>query len=115
MSTLTFKEISIRLAENNLTPDEITHFRSFCASWLFRFYETYGSVVSLGAVWQTEHRQDYKSQAETERAWLATEEGSEETKLKNRIKGVEALQEVLTSLYYQTNREMRLAQNDHGL
>lgn len=115
MSPLTFKDISSRLAENNLTPDEIADFRSYCASWLFRLYEQYGRLVSSGAAWQTEKRDGYKSQAETERAWLATEEGNAETETKYRIRGVEAMQDVLTSLYYQTNREMRIAQSDHGL
>lgn len=116
MSTLNFKEIADRLSENNLTPDEIAHFRSFCAAWLFRLYETYGKLVSEGAGWQTDRRSspDYKSQAERERAWYATEEGQEETTLKYRIRGVEAMQDVLTSLYYQANREMKLAGNDYG-
>lgn len=112
---MTFTEIADRLREGNLAPDEITSYRQFCAGSLYRMYEQYGKCLSFGAEWMTEHRKDHGSQAETERAYAASDAGKEETTLKYRIKGVEAIESVLTSLYFQANKEMKLAENEYGL
>lgn len=109
---MTFTEIASRLRDGNLTPDEIKDFRSYCAGMLYRMYEEYGRALSFGAEWVTENRKNHGSQAETERAYLSTEAGKKETTLKYEIRGVEAMSEVLTSLHFQTNREMQLASRE---
>lgn len=107
-----FPQIAERLKQGNLLPDEIAEYRQFCAGQLFFFYEQYGKCLSFGAEWMTENRKDYGSQAETERAYAASGPGKEETTLKYKIKGVEALESVLTSLHFQTNKEMQLANRE---
>lgn len=105
-----FRTIVDRLEQGNLTPDEIASYRSYCAAWLYRFYEEVGSLSAEGALWLTANRNlkdRYKSQAECERAWEATESGQKLIKKKALIKGVEHVQEVLTSLWFQTNKELR--------
>lgn len=106
---MNFTLIISRLEQGSLTGDEIAEFRSFCAAWLFRYYEQYGKCLSFGARWKTGTRERYKSMAECERAYEATDEGKKEIRLKCRIKGVEAVQEVLTSLWFQVNKEAREA------
>lgn len=115
----TFPEIAARLRDGNLTPDEIASYRSFCAGSLYRMYEQYGKCLSFGAEWRTEIKNNPvttsgkpMSEAELERIYSASGPGKEETHLKYQIKGVEALETVLTSLYFQTNKEMQLANRE---
>lgn len=109
---MTFPEIADRLREGNLTPDEVSLYRQKCAGELYFMYEQYGKCLSFGAEWMTAKREEYKSQAECERAYAASGPGKEETTLKYKIKGVEALESVLTSLYFQTNKEMQMANRE---
>lgn len=101
---MNFLTIQDRLLEGNLHGDEIAMYRSFLSVWLSRFYEQYGLCLSSRAEWTTEHRKEYGSQAECERAWEAGP-GREETTLKYKIKGYEVVGEVLTSLWFQVNKE----------
>lgn len=105
-----FPEIQSRLLEGNLYGDEIAAYRSYLAVMLARGYEKYAGSLSSRAEWTTEHRSEYKSQAECERAWEATDAGKEETITKWTIKAYEAVQEVLTSLWFQINKEERSVQ-----
>lgn len=107
-----FTQIAARLKEGNLTPDEITDFRQKCSGELYFMYAEYAKCLSFGAEWMTKHREAYKSQAECERAYAASGPGKEETALKYKIRGVEALETVLTSLYFQTNKEMQMANRE---
>lgn len=102
---MTFPEIQSRLLEGNLHGDEVAAFRSYIAVMLARAYEVYASCLSFGATWTTEHRPEYKSQAECERAYEATEAGKKETTVKWTIRAYEAVQEVLTSLWFQLAKE----------
>lgn len=116
-----FPEIVSRLEQGNLTPDEISSYRSYCAGSLYRMYEEYALCLSFGAEWKTAKREERaegekpKSEAELERLYATTEPGKKETTLKYRIKGAEIINDTLTSLYYQTNKEMKMAGNDNGL
>jgi hypothetical protein len=107
---MNFKSIQERLLEGNLYGDEVASYRNYIAVMLARAYEKYAGSLSFRAEWTTEHRAEYKSQAECERAWEATGPGKEETTLKWTIKAYEALSEVLTSLWFQLNKEERSAQ-----
>lgn len=105
----TFKEIVDRLVEGNLGGDEIASYRSFCAAWLYRYYEELGQLSSTAALWLTGNREKYKSQAECERAWEATEQGQRQILVKNLIRGLEHVQETLTSLYFMAEKEAKEA------
>lgn len=106
---MTLHTIVERIELGNLTPDEVDDFRNHIAVWLFRYYEEYGEVSSQGALWLTANRDKYKSQAEAERAWDATDRGQRQTLVKNLIKGVEHIQDVLTSQHFQLTRAMKEA------
>ena len=105
---MTFKSIIDRIEQGGLTGDEIASYRNFCAVWLYRFYEEVGNLGAKAAFWMTANRENYKSQAECERAWDATEEGQTLIKKKNTIKGLEHVQEVLTSQWFAINKEARV-------
>lgn len=100
-----FKAIQSRLLEGNLHGEEIADYRNYIAVMLARLYAEYGDAKSYGAAWTTEHRNEYKSQAECERAYEATEEGKKETRLKYAIRAYESVQEVLTSAWFAITRE----------
>lgn len=96
-----------RIELGNLTPDEVDSYRNYLAVWLFRYFEEYGQVSSESALWLTANREKYKSQAEAERAWDAQDRGQRQILLKNLIKGLEHLQDVLTSQHFQLTRAMK--------
>lgn len=106
---MTLKDIIARLQQGNLTPDEIAEFRSFVAVWLYRYYEEKGTLSAKAALWMTAQRSEYKSQAECERAWDATEDGQKLILKSNVIKGLEHIQEVLTSAWFAVNKEYQIA------
>jgi hypothetical protein len=62
------------------------------------------------ALWCAANRSEYKSQAECERAFDAQEEGQVLIKKKNLIKGLEHIQEVLTSQWFALTREQKIAE-----
>jgi hypothetical protein len=101
-----------RIETGNLSPDEVDSYRNYLAVWLFRYYEEYGQVSSQGALWQTANAEKYKSQAACEKGWDSTEWGQRQTLLKNLIKGLEHLQDVLTSQHFQLTRA---AKETHAL
>lgn len=105
---MTLKTIQDRLLEGDMFGDEIASSRSYIAVMLARGYEAYARCLSLRAEWTTTNRDQYKSQAECERAYEATDAGKEETVIKYSLKAYEAIQEVLTSLWFQINREEKL-------
>jgi hypothetical protein len=106
---MSFKEIQDRLLEGNLHGEEVASYRNYIAVMLARAYEQYAGCLSSGAEWKTEHRKEYGSQAECERAYEAGP-GKEEITLKWTIRAYESVQEVLTSLWFQLTREERNAQ-----
>lgn len=104
---MTLHDIVSRIEDGDLTPSEVDNYRNYCAVWLFRYYEEYGKVSSQAALWLTANRENYKSQAEAERAWDSTEQGQRQTLVKNLIKGVEHIQDVLTSQHFQLTRALK--------
>lgn len=111
---MNFTDIVDRIEQGNLSPSEITEYRGFCATWLFRYYEMRGKLKAERALWQTANRNSYKSMAECERAWDSIESGQELLKITETVNGLERVSEFLTSLYFQTNKEMQLASRDYG-
>jgi hypothetical protein len=106
---MTFKDIAERMASGSLTETEIDEYRRFCASWLFTLNEQYGTLLAEAAVWLTANREKYKSYAEAERAWEATEQGQKIINTKYRIRGVEALTSALEGSWFLRQREWKEA------
>lgn len=98
-----------RIEQGDLAPHEVDMFRNYCAVWLFRYYEEYGTLCAESALWLTANRDQYKSQAEAERAWDAQERGQRQILVKNLVKGIEHIQEVLTSQHFQLTRASKEA------
>lgn len=107
---MNFETIQDRLLEGNLHGEEVATFRNYVAVWLSYFYEQRGKSKVQGAIWIHGHRDDHKSHAACERAWETTEAGQNLTLLDERIRGYEKVFEVLTSLWFQLNKEERSAQ-----
>lgn len=107
---MTFPQIAKRVASGDLTETEIDEYRRFCASWLFTLNATVGNLLGAMAVWLTQHRQEYKSQAEAERAFEATEHGQRLIQTKYRIRGIEALVSALEGTWFLRQREWKESQ-----
>lgn len=106
---MTFKTITDRIEQGNLSPNEVSEYRNFCAVWLFRLNTEYGALVSESAQWQVAKGDEFKSQAACERAWEATEKGQRQTALKYQIRGVEHIQDALETNWFLLNRELKEA------
>lgn len=106
---MTVREIAERMEEGSLTGHEVADARSIVSAHLFRLNEEYGRLSSLAALWMTAHRENYKSQAECERAWEATENGLTMIEKKYAIRGLEALSEGLATLWFLNQREYKEA------
>lgn len=104
---MTIKSIVERMREGNMTPDEIADSRVFIGTWLYTFNVRYGKASALSAVWITANREKYKSHAECERAWEATEKGQEEIRLKYDIRALEAIQDALETAWFLAQREWK--------
>lgn len=111
---MTFAEISARMASDSLTETEIDEYRRYCASWLFTLNEQYGRCLAEAAQWLTLNRENYKSYAEAERAWEATERGQLQIKSKYQIRGIEALVDALEGTYWLRSREWKEAGKMEG-
>lgn len=109
---ITFERIAKRMSEGELIESEIDAYRRYAAAWLFYLNEQSGKLSATSAFWLTEHRSEYKSQAEAERAWEATKEGQTLIKTKARIKGIEALTDALAGTWFLRQREWK---ETHGL
>jgi len=112
--SLTFKEIAERMASESLDENSIDEYRRYCASWLFTLNEQYGRYLAEAAQWLTHNRESYKSYAECERAWEATEKGAASIKAKYQIRGIEALVDALEGTYWLRSREWKEAGKMEG-
>lgn len=104
---MNFKTIADSLETGNLHGDTIVAYRNFCAAWLARFNTEYGELVAKSALWQTAQREKYKSMAECERAWQATDDGQREISLKYQIKSIEHISDGLLTNHLHLQREMK--------
>lgn len=106
---MTTRDIADRMLDGELNENEIDEYRRFCAATLFTLNERYGTLKAGAARWMTQNRTVYGSQAETERAWEATEAGQSMIKAKYEIQGVEALSDALEGAWFLRQREWREA------
>lgn len=106
---MTFSHLANRIASGPLSETEIDEMRRFCASFLFTLNELLGKLTAEAALWLTEHRSEYKSYAEAERAWEAKKHGQEMILIKYRIRGVEALSDALEGAWFLRQREWKEA------
>lgn len=104
---MTFKEIADDMASGSLDENTIDTYRRYCASWLFTLNEQYGRCLAEAAQWLTLNRENYKSYAEAERAWEATERGQLQIKSKYQIRGIEAIVDALTATWFLRQREWK--------
>lgn len=102
-----FSQIADELKLGIDSPELVSRYMSFLAGWMYTLHSQYGKLKAEAAEWLTRNRDKYKSYAECERAWDATEDGKLLIKLKHRIQGIEHLQDALKSQHFLLNREWR--------
>lgn len=91
----------------DLSPHEVNTFRMFLATWAARKHAQYGRLKSKRADYITAKREDYKSIAETERAWEAGEDGKEYLNLHEQLKAVQLLIDCLESTHFLLQQEVK--------
>lgn len=111
---MTFTSIAEDLRNGIDSPELVQTYRNFCASWMYTLHNQYGQLKAEAAVWLTKHREEYKSYAECERAWDATEQGTKKIEIKHTLEGLHELQEALKSQHYLLMREWRARGEGEG-
>lgn len=98
-----------RTAQNDttLTPSEVDRYRRFLAGWAALKHAQYGKLRVARANWTTQKRDEFKSIAETERNWEATEDGNTFIALHEQLKAVDLLLGVLESTHFLLQAEAK--------
>lgn len=99
-SSVDFGEIAAQLERGDLTPREVSTARNLVAAYLSRMRWVMGTLSARRAKTVSQWRNDYKSMAETERAWEATDAGQQEVRLHHQIKALEQLAGALETNWF---------------
>lgn len=99
-SSVDFSLIAGQLERGDLTPREVSEARSQVAASLSRMRWVMGTLAARRAKAVSQWRSEYRSMAETERAWEATEAGQQEVQLHHQIKGLEQLAGALETNWF---------------
>lgn len=99
-SSVDFGQIASQMEEGNMTPKEVSDARNLVAAYLARMQWVMGTLAARRAKTVTEFRDSYKSMAETERAWEATDAGQQELMLHHQIKALEQLASALETNWF---------------
>lgn len=107
-SIVDFSEIAEQLeAGTMMTPKEVSDARGLVAAYLSRMRWVMGTLAARRARTVTQWRDSYRSNAETERAWEATEAGQQEVQLKHQINALEQLATALDKQWWLLQGEAR--------
>lgn len=90
-----------------MTPREVSDGRNRIAAELARLRWRYGKLAAQRAKYVVAHKGAYKSMAETERVWEATEDGQIEIQLEHQIKALETLLGALETNWFLLQNEAR--------
>ena len=90
-----------------MTPREVSEGRNRIAAELARMRWRYGKLAAQRAKYVVAHKGSYKSMAETERVWEATDDGQVEVQLHHQIKALEILSEALETNWFLIQGEAR--------
>lgn len=106
-SSADFSRIAQLMEQGNMTPREVSEGRNLVAAYLSRMRWVMGTLAARRARTVTQWRDSYKSMAETERAWEATEAGQQEVELHHQIKALEQLASALETNWFLLQSEAR--------
>ena len=104
-SGVDFGPIVKQIEEGNMTPREISDARNFVAAWLSRMRFEMGRLAAQRAKNVDHFRPNYRSLAETERAWEATELGQSEAALHHQIRALEGIFSALETNWFLLTHE----------
>lgn len=105
-------EITIQEIQENMigtvTPHELAHYRVVLSGWYAKFSDELEEIeMSKPEIW-SQLRKDKTSDAQTDRAWQATEMGMKETSLKRKLKKLEKMSSSCKTLIDVKMQEARL-------
>lgn len=106
-SVIDFRPIVRAMETGDMTPKEISDGRARISAELARMYWRYGRLAAQRAKFVVNSKGSYKTMAETERVWEATENGQIDTQLKYEIKGLEALLDGLETMWFNVQNEAK--------
>lgn len=95
------------MEQGQMTPREVSESRNKIAAELARLRWRYGKLAAQRARYVVAHKGSYKSLAETERVWEATDDGQIELQLQHQIKALEALLGALETNWFLLQNEAR--------
>lgn len=98
--SVNFTDIVQAMERGDMTPREISDGRNRIGAELARLRWRYGQLVAKRAKYVSARRDNYKSMAETERAWEATDEGQIELQMHHQIKALEGLLSALETNWF---------------
>jgi hypothetical protein len=99
-SSVDFGQIAKQMELGNMTPREVSEARNVVSAYLSRMRWIMGTLSARRAKTVTLERHNYRSLAETERAWEATEAGQQEVTLHHQIKALEQLSSALETNWF---------------
>jgi len=106
-SSVDFGQIVKQMEDGNMTPRDISDARNFVAAWLSRMRFEMGRLAAQRAKSVDHFRPNYRSLAETERAWEATELGQSEAELHHQIKALEGIFTALETNWFLLTHEAK--------
>lgn len=86
---------------------EVVKYKTYLTAWVARKRNEYGQYKKQRANFIVGEREKYKSYAECERAWEATEHGNKYLQLHEQIKAVELLIDDLKTTYFNYRSELK--------
>lgn len=95
------------MESGNMTPREVSDGRNRVAAEIARMRWRYGKLAAARSRYVVSKKELYKSMAETERVWEATDEGQVEVQLHHQIKALEVLLEALETNWFLLQGEAR--------
>lgn len=99
-SSVDFGPVIAQMEAGNMTPREVSEARNLVAACLSRMRWEMGVLAAKRAKAVDQFRPNYKSLAETERAWEATELGQVEAQLHHQIKALEGMFSALETNWF---------------
>lgn len=88
------------MESGQMTPREVSEGRNRVAAELARLRWRYGSLCAKRARFVVAQKGSFKSMAETERVWEATDEGQVEVKLHHQLKALEVILDALETNWF---------------
>lgn len=106
-SVTDFSMIVRSMEKGDMTPKEISDGRARISAEAARLRWRYGKLAAQRAKYVVANKGYYKSMAETERVWEATDEGQIEIQIHHQIKALEILLEALATLWFLQQNEAK--------